>query len=188
MDKTTREVAMPQEGRPWNCFHTQSYAESYKSRHKKYPIGYDPDNPDPETKPEPAPTNAEFVEEAARAASQTDRRSNRRRLTERCRGYKVNDALANCREISDKVRCTLAIINGLMSNLGYCYGSIEQLAVFMHMSVRGAHHLLDRLCKLGFIVHIGVSGRNIKRVVRPDLSNNPQRTQRFIDEYNREDQ
>jgi hypothetical protein len=71
MDKPTLETAMPQEGRPWSFFRTRSYAESYKSRHKKYPIGYDPDNPDPETKPKPAPTIAELVEEATRAAAST---------------------------------------------------------------------------------------------------------------------
>ncbi len=134
--------------------------------------------------PPKAPTGrtaAEVVEEAVRAAS--SHRSGRK-LTYECKGYKINYALANCKELTDKVRCTLAIINGLMSNLGFCFGSLEQLSIYMHMSARGAKNLLDKLWKRGLIIHIGYSGDNIKRVVRPDLSNNPTRTQKLIDEYN----
>jgi hypothetical protein len=123
-------------------------------------------------------TAAEAVQEAVDTASSRPRYS--RELNYRCRGYKTNDALANCNDINDKVRSTLAIINGLMSDKGFCYASDEQLAIWMHMSARGAKNLLNKLCRDGFIIHIGMSGENIKRVVRPDLSNNLSRTQGIV--------
>jgi hypothetical protein len=101
--KTTRETAMPHEGQPWNFFHTQRYAESYKSRHKKYPPGYDPANPDPEQPPpEPerppqaakGPVNSDLNIEATKAAPF-------KQLTKECPAYYVNSRLANCEEIID---------------------------------------------------------------------------------------
>jgi hypothetical protein len=159
------------------------------------PAEFPPENPAEKSEPAvvsetpPAaarqPSPAEAVEVAIREARRVSGSARRpsRELNYRCRGYKTNDALANCNRINDKVRSTLAIINGLMSDKGFCYSSDEQLAIWMHMSARGAKNLLDKLCKQGFIIHIGWSGSNIKRVVRPDLSNNPKRTGKLIDEY-----
>jgi hypothetical protein len=149
-----------------------------------------PEESQPEVLPKAAPgavqpTPAEVVEEAIREARTVSgsRRRSSRELNYRSKGYKTNDALANCNGINDKVRSTLAIINGLMSDKGFCYSSDEQLAIWMHMSAREAKNLLDKLCKQGFIIHIGCSGSNIKKVVRSDLSNNPERTKKLIEEY-----
>jgi hypothetical protein len=72
-----------------------------------------------------------MIAEAVRMATGTKgtRRKQSRELNYVCKGYKTNDALANCRDINDKVRATLAIINGLMSDKGFCYSSDEQLAI-----------------------------------------------------------
>jgi hypothetical protein len=126
---------------------------------------------------------AEMIAEAAAGVRGTRRKKHSRELNYRCKGYKTNDALANCHDINDKVRATLAIINGLMSDKGFCYCSDEQLAIWMHMSVRGAKNLLNKLVRKGFIIQIGFSGSNIKRVVRPDLANNSVRTQSLIDDF-----
>lgn len=130
---------------------------------------------------DPAEMIAEAVQNATGAKSSS--RKQTRQLNYRCKGYKTNDALANCRDINDKVRATLAVINGLMSDKGFCYSSDEQLAIWMHMSDRGAKNLLNALARKGFIIHLGYSGSNIKRVVRPDLANNPARTKALIDEF-----
>ncbi len=70
---------------------------------------------------------AEMIAEAIRAAAGTKaiRRKHTRELNYVCKGYQTNDALANCHHINDKVRATLAIINGLMSDKGFCYCSDE---------------------------------------------------------------
>ena len=133
------------------------------------------------TAADPAEMIAEAVQNATGAKSSS--RKQTRQLNYRCKGYKTNDALANCRDINDKVRATLAVINGLMSDKGFCYSSDEQLAIWMHMSDRGAKNLLNALARKGFIIHLGYSGSNIKRVVRPDLANNPARTKALIDEF-----
>jgi hypothetical protein len=185
LDEPLQQLAtnVPAEHRPENPAEKSEPAVLSKTTPAAAPVFNQRSNSEVSQRETP-PTPAEVVEEAIREASTVSgsRRRPSRELNYRCRGYKTNDALANCNGINDKVRSTLAIINGLMSDKGFCYSSDEQLGIWMHMSARGAKNLLDKLCKQGFIIHIGWSGSNIKRVVRPDLSNNPERTNKLIED------
>ena len=95
-------------------------------------------------------------------------------ITDHCPGYRINDKLANFRQINGTERHCLGLFNTLMRKTGYAYASNKQLAHWLGLKPEGIRPMLRRLERAVYIKNISKRAGVHWWVVRKDLQNSKQ--------------